>query len=404
MEEEHVLGEKFHEQNKEGDPGNNTLPLAWGVGAWKLFSTVLTKEEWNQMDYEKDSMGGPWMIGNHYIIVRPWRKAFNAKFAEVVTTLVWARLPELPFEFLNREAVERIASRIGCPIRVDRATTTVQPASPVEPQPSPKATETPADAYGEWMMVKPKPRCNGRTNPPLQESGATSTPRAVSIPGGSRFSALVEEELSQMGMDNSGNGETSSVLPDDMQQALAGEVPNLPKSTSSPLVAHPAKPASSTSLHEQALSRPVRKEESVNIHNFCGIWVLWHQQDLQVVSFTEWEHMIHLKCMKLGVRDPIAVLAFYGSPNTALHQQLWDEIRRLSTQTTVSRVLLRDFNYILGPTKHCEGVLYQEARSRCFRRCLHDSGLLDVSFAGPRSTWRRDTLHQRLDRAICNKL
>ncbi|CAI0561091.1 unnamed protein product [Linum tenue] len=64
------------------------------------------------------------MIGEHYITVRPWRRNFNPKLAEVASTMVWAKLPDLPREFINREAVERIASRIGRPIRVNRSTQT----------------------------------------------------------------------------------------------------------------------------------------------------------------------------------------------------------------------------------------------------------------------------------------
>ncbi|CAL1379165.1 unnamed protein product [Linum trigynum] len=73
------------------------------------------------MDYKQAAMGGPWLIGNHYITVRAWRKGFDARSAEVATTRVWARFLELPVEFINREAVERIASRIGRPVCVDRA-------------------------------------------------------------------------------------------------------------------------------------------------------------------------------------------------------------------------------------------------------------------------------------------
>ncbi|CAI0545931.1 unnamed protein product [Linum tenue] len=36
--------------------------------------------------------------------------------------MVWVRLPGLPSEFINKEAAERIAGRIGRPIRVDHAT------------------------------------------------------------------------------------------------------------------------------------------------------------------------------------------------------------------------------------------------------------------------------------------
>ncbi|CAI0424802.1 unnamed protein product [Linum tenue] len=76
----------------------------------------------NQIDYEQASVGGPWLIGQHYITVRPWRRGFNPKLAEVVSTMVWAQLPELPVEFVNKEAVESIGARIGRPVLVDRAT------------------------------------------------------------------------------------------------------------------------------------------------------------------------------------------------------------------------------------------------------------------------------------------
>ncbi|CAI0546181.1 unnamed protein product [Linum tenue] len=74
----------------------------------------------NQMDYERAAAGGPWMIGDHSITVRPWRKGFDPKDAEVATTMVWAKLLGLPIEYVNKEAAERIASRMGKPVRVDR--------------------------------------------------------------------------------------------------------------------------------------------------------------------------------------------------------------------------------------------------------------------------------------------
>ncbi|CAI0550812.1 unnamed protein product [Linum tenue] len=76
----------------------------------------------SQIDYELAMGGGPWMMGDFYITVRPWRGNFDPRTAEVASTMVWARFLGLPREFINKEAVERIAERIGRPIRVDRAT------------------------------------------------------------------------------------------------------------------------------------------------------------------------------------------------------------------------------------------------------------------------------------------
>ncbi|CAI0457292.1 unnamed protein product [Linum tenue] len=67
-------------------------------------------------------MGGPWLLGETYLTVHIWCKGFNPWKAEVSSTMIWVQLPELPIEFINKEAVVRIAKAIGNPIRVDRAT------------------------------------------------------------------------------------------------------------------------------------------------------------------------------------------------------------------------------------------------------------------------------------------
>ncbi|CAL1399674.1 unnamed protein product [Linum trigynum] len=76
----------------------------------------------NKLDYEHALTGGPWMLGDHYITTRPWRKGFNPRTNTIQSTMVWIQLPDLPIELYHPEAVLRIASYAGKPIRVDRAT------------------------------------------------------------------------------------------------------------------------------------------------------------------------------------------------------------------------------------------------------------------------------------------
>ncbi|CAI0502330.1 unnamed protein product [Linum tenue] len=64
------------------------------------------------------------MIGDHYINVVPWRKGFDPRVHSITSTLAWLQLPDLPIELYHPEAVLRIASRAGRPIRLDRATET----------------------------------------------------------------------------------------------------------------------------------------------------------------------------------------------------------------------------------------------------------------------------------------
>ncbi|CAI0381495.1 unnamed protein product [Linum tenue] len=76
----------------------------------------------SQKDYEWATMGGPWLLGDTYLTVHRWFKGFNPWKTVVTSTMVWAQLPELPIEFINKEAVMKIAEWLGRPVRVDRAT------------------------------------------------------------------------------------------------------------------------------------------------------------------------------------------------------------------------------------------------------------------------------------------
>ncbi|CAI0400331.1 unnamed protein product [Linum tenue] len=76
----------------------------------------------SQKDYEGATMGGPWLLGDTYLTVHRWLKGFNPWKTVVKSTMVWAQLPELPIEFINKEAVMKIGAWLGKPVRVDRAT------------------------------------------------------------------------------------------------------------------------------------------------------------------------------------------------------------------------------------------------------------------------------------------
>ncbi|CAN0875114.1 hypothetical protein LINGRAHAP2_LOCUS10643 [Linum grandiflorum] len=73
-------------------------------------------------DYEAAVAGGPWLLGDTYLTVHRWHKEFKPWNAEVKTAMAWVQLLDLLVEFYHPEAVMRIASRIGQPVRVNRAT------------------------------------------------------------------------------------------------------------------------------------------------------------------------------------------------------------------------------------------------------------------------------------------
>ncbi|CAL1403060.1 unnamed protein product [Linum trigynum] len=235
------------------------------------------------MDYEQTAAGGPWMIGGHYLTVRPWRKGFNPKTAEVASTMVWARFTGIPIEFINTEVVERIASKIGRPVKVDRPTQngdmgrfarvcvevyltnpllsqfkiegltyciefeglhqictecgryghTVKTCPSLFKQPekqlekeqieleeaAPKAPNPPK-VYVEWMVAKPRSRKSVSKRTDITKIGQTQPPQSSRPSSGTRFDVLVEEEEEEEEEEEIGTPGTEVLA----QDGLQGEV------------------------------------------------------------------------------------------------------------------------------------------------------------------------------------
>nr|XP_029149618.1 uncharacterized protein LOC112756641 [Arachis hypogaea] len=73
-------------------------------------------------DREKVMLGGPWLIEGHYVAVKPWDIDFRPCEQSFGSTLVWVRISGLPIWCYQEQAIMRIASAIGVPIKVDLAT------------------------------------------------------------------------------------------------------------------------------------------------------------------------------------------------------------------------------------------------------------------------------------------
>ncbi|KAF7824606.1 Zinc finger, CCHC-type [Senna tora] len=66
--------------------------------------------------------GGPWVILDHYLILRKWAPDFHPETNEIEKTLVWARFPELNMVYYEENVLLAIASAIGSPVKVDSNT------------------------------------------------------------------------------------------------------------------------------------------------------------------------------------------------------------------------------------------------------------------------------------------
>ena len=76
-------------------------------------------------DYECAILRGPWMIFNHYLTVRQWHLNFNPNQSSLQSVLVWVRIPYLLIEYFNYKFLMTVGSKIGKPVRIDDAASTV---------------------------------------------------------------------------------------------------------------------------------------------------------------------------------------------------------------------------------------------------------------------------------------
>lgn len=73
-------------------------------------------------DYEYAKFGGPWMIMEHYLIVKEWMPNFDPYTDSTEKVIVWVRLPDLPIEYYDHDFLFRIGEKIGKPMKIDSAT------------------------------------------------------------------------------------------------------------------------------------------------------------------------------------------------------------------------------------------------------------------------------------------
>ena len=75
-----------------------------------------------QEDVDKVLKGVPWFVSQHFLAICQWKPYFKASAATFSSVAVWIRLPELPIEYYEPEALKEIGAAIGHVLRIDAHT------------------------------------------------------------------------------------------------------------------------------------------------------------------------------------------------------------------------------------------------------------------------------------------
>ncbi|CAN1142726.1 hypothetical protein LINPERHAP2_LOCUS13215 [Linum perenne] len=87
--------------------------VGWGYYVVK-FETI--------SDFDRAMFGGPWMVGDHYVVIKEWIPYFQPEDSLIYTLRVWVRLPDLSLEYFDAAILKIIGDKIGKTVRLDHTT------------------------------------------------------------------------------------------------------------------------------------------------------------------------------------------------------------------------------------------------------------------------------------------
>ncbi|CAN0907455.1 hypothetical protein LINGRAHAP2_LOCUS24814 [Linum grandiflorum] len=132
-----------------------------------------------------------------------------------------------------------------------------------------------------------------------------------------------------------------------------------------------------------------------------GIWVLWHRNQVELTRVEASDQFIHFAC-RSKVMGEFFITAVYGKPSAAARVQLWEDLSRLSIGMQKPWAMAGDFNAMLAPTDKRGGVPLGTNQTAPFLNCCHLCGLSALQNVGPKFTWYRRMVAERLDWALVN--
>lgn len=132
-----------------------------------------------------------------------------------------------------------------------------------------------------------------------------------------------------------------------------------------------------------------------------GILCLWNPARINITVLDTNTYCIHLG-VDLNTLKAWVLSIVYASPQLHLRPILWESLENFNATNILPWCLVGDFNTTLQEHEKEGGAAFNHCSSQQFADCIEACNLLDLVFKGPPFTWVRDSLRQRIDRALCN--
>ena len=133
-----------------------------------------------------------------------------------------------------------------------------------------------------------------------------------------------------------------------------------------------------------------------------GIWLIWREV-VAISIIRNDRQFIHL-VVSAPNHNNFLFTAVYGSPNFRGRQTLWSNLRGLDIDNVVPWLVTGDFNAFLSRDEKKEGSIRGCMPCKKFNEWLRECAMFDLGFYGPKFTWHRGVVYERLDRAVGNEI
>lgn len=120
---------------------------------------------------------------------------------------------------------------------------------------------------------------------------------------------------------------------------------------------------------------------------------------LQVVEKAT-QHIHGMLQMQKGMI--IHITTVYGLHSISVRGQLWEDIKRLSSQTNGPSLIMGDFNSILSTEDRLVGIQVQMGEMKDFKECVNQCNLSKMSIVGRNFTWTNGHIYSRIDKVLIN--
>lgn len=133
-----------------------------------------------------------------------------------------------------------------------------------------------------------------------------------------------------------------------------------------------------------------------------GIWMLWDDDIWSIKIKSSCTYLIHAEVVLKESKKAFELTMVYRSPQQASRIHLWRELVNDARGVRGAWLIMGDFNAYLLSSEKCSSNRHDWNSMKLFADSLNHCDLMHMGCKGPKFTWKKGQLRERLDRACSN--